>query len=187
MEKDSKEGQGLIKKYTLERLPTLILSKDLDVYGIEIIKAMNQVGSVEEDGSYITRDIALPYLDLNANKVIGLVSMTVLVDDSCSECYDPDEFHKPILQRMGVVFKDEERVDISSSKGKALVEKYNIQKVPTVILEGDVEEYPALVNAWIEVGTVESDGTYIFRKVEVAQRVYNDLTKGKIIDPQAAS
>ncbi len=187
LEKGSKEGQELIKKYSIEKLPTLILSSDLEVYSSEITSAWDQIGSIESDGSYITREIVPPYVDLSTNKVVGLVSMTILVDKSCNECYDPNTFHKPILQRMGVVFDEEKSVDISSSKGKSLIEKYSIEKIPTVVLTGDVETYPALVRAWTDVGTAEDDGTYVFRKVEVAQQAYKDLSTDKVVSPQAAS
>jgi len=187
LEKDSKEGQELISKYSIDLLPTLILSKDLEVYGAEITNSWNQIGSIENDGSYITRSAAPPYLNLSTNKVMGLVSMIVLVDKGCKDCYDPNTFHKPILERMGVVFDEEKSVDILSSEGKSLIEKYEIEKVPTVVLSGDVETYPVLVNAWKDVGTAEYDGAYIFRKVEVARQAYKDLSTNKVITPQQAA
>jgi thiol-disulfide isomerase/thioredoxin len=183
LEKDSKEGRELIKKYSIDISPTLIFSKDLEVYGSELTNILNQIGSIEDDGSYITRTISPPYLNLTTNKVMGLVSMVVLTDNDCDECYDPNKFHKPILQRMGVVLDGEKSVDISSSEGKSLIEKYEIEKVPTILLSGDVETYQVLVGAWKDVGTAESDGTYVFRRVEVARQKYKDLSKGEVIDP----
>ena len=37
----------------------------------------------------------------------------------------------------------EETYDISDAKGKALLSKYNITQVPTVILSSDVNVYPS--------------------------------------------
>ncbi len=184
LEKGSEKGKELISKYSIERLPTLILSKDLGAYGSDIIRAMNQIGSVEEDGSYITREISPPYFDLSKNRVIGLVSMTVLADDGCDECYNASKFHEPILQGLGVILEDKKSIDVLSPEGKALIETYKIEKVPTMILKGDMGEYPRLVSAWKGVGTVESDGAYVFRKVEIAQQKYKDLSTNKIISPQ---
>ena len=187
LNKEDEYSQELIKKYSIDKLPTLILSDDLKVYSQDINARINQVGSIEDDGFYVLRLINPPYLNLSSNKIIGLVSMTVITDKSCNECYDPNKFHKPILQRMGVVFEKEDKADISSPEGKALLSKYSIDKVPTIILEGDVEAYPVLVNAWTDVGTKESDGMYVFRKVEVAQQAYKDLSKGEIVSPKAAA
>ena len=186
-QKDSKEGKALIEKYSLKISPTLILSKDFEEYGEELTGTWKQIGSIEQDGSYVTRLISPPYLNLSSNKIVGLVSLTILKDKSCTDCYDPEKFHKPIIQRMGVVLEKEETLDISDSKGKELIDKYKIVAVPTIILKGDIETYPVLVNAWKPVGTKETDGTYVFRKVDVAGQKYKDLATNKIIDPKATT
>ncbi|MBI4447850.1 hypothetical protein HY643_02625 [Candidatus Woesearchaeota archaeon] len=175
IEKKSAEAKELISKYTLKSLPTIIFSSDLKVYG-EILNNWEQIGSVESDGSYIVRVTPPPYFDLTKNKVVGMVSMSILFDGTCADCYNATAFHQPILQNIGVAIGEEKHIDVSSKEGKALVEAYNIEKVPTLILKGDIEEYPSLVNAWKSVGTVETDGTYVFRKVEIAQAKYKNLT-----------
>ncbi|MAG38870.1 hypothetical protein CMO90_02170 [Candidatus Woesearchaeota archaeon] len=182
IDRNSAEGQSLISKYDFESLPVLILSSDMDVYSSEIIDFWNQIGTIESD-AYVSTLTYPPYVDLIEDRVVGFVSMTILEDESCVDCYDPDNFHKPILSRMGVVFGEEKRVDISSSEGQALLDKYSITKVPTVILEGEPEVYPVLVNAWQGVGSVEDDGVYVFRQVEVARQTYKDLSSGEIIQP----
>lgn len=181
---DSSEGSNIINKYNIKKIPSLVMDKEAEVY-TNIIQIWNQLGSIEKDGSFVIREINPPYYNVEEKSVKGFVSMIVLVDKSCKDCYDPDRFHKPILQRMGVVFKDENRIDISSQAGKELLDKYNIEKIPTIVLKGDVEEYPVLVRAWVDVGTVESDKTYVFRKVEVARQKYMDLTKKEVVDPLA--
>lgn len=182
----SNEGKNLINKYKIKKVPTIIMDEEAEVYP-NIVQSWNQLGSIENDGSFILRQIQPPYYSVEEAKVKGLVAMTVLLDNTCEDCYEPDKFHKPILQRMGVVFSEENRLDISDAEGKSLIKEYKIEKVPTIILKGDVEEYPVLVNAWKDVGTVESDGTYVFRNVEVAQQKYKDITTGEIISPQTTS
>ncbi|MBC8500198.1 MAG: hypothetical protein ISS25_00065 [Nanoarchaeota archaeon] len=182
VDRNSEEGQSLISKYSFESLPALILSRDLEAYGGDIIAGWRSFGSVEED-AYVTRLTTPPYVDLNEDRVVGLISMTFLVDGSCDECYDATNLHKSILARMGVVVGEEKIVDVSSSDGQALVDKYSITKVPTIILEGDVDKYLSVVNAWRSVGTVESDGTYVFRQVEFAAQKYKDLTTGEVVQP----
>ncbi len=180
------KGKELVAKYSITKVPTIILDKEADVYPA-IVQGWNQLGSVEGDGAYVMRQIPLPYYSTDEKRIIGLVTMTVLADKTCADCYEPNDFHKPILQRMGVVFDSERRVDISSSIGKALVSKYSIEKVPTIILEGDMEEYPVLVSAWKDVGSVESDGTYVFRNVEVVQEQYKDLSTNTVVEVSAGN
>ncbi len=49
-----------------------------------------------------------------------------------------------------------------------------------------MEAYPNLVEAWKQVGTVETDGTYVFRLVEFARQPYKDLITDSVVDPAAA-
>ena len=113
--------------------------------------------------------------------------MTVLTDKSCTTCFEPDTFHKPILQRMGVFFGHEKRIDIASAEGKSLVTRYKIKEVPTILLSGDVDAYPVLIHAWTTVGDVASDGTYVFRNSTVTEQPYRDLSTGEIVQPITAA
>ena len=116
----------------------------------------------------------MPYLS------IKLISLT---DESCSDCYDAS-IHKQILSRLGLVISEEEEIDVSTENGKKLIEKYEINAVPTIIIQGDAEEYPALAQVWSQVGTVEDDGSYVFRKIEAMGRgiKYKDLTTNSVVD-----
>ncbi len=180
---DKSQATELINKYSIEILPTLILSEEFGDYKSEIVNEWKSVGTVESDNSYITRNAGVPYLNLTSDRIEGFVSMKIIVDESCDTCYDPNDFHKPVLKNMGVMFAQEKIIDLSDTEGKTLIDVYNIEKIPTIILEGDVNKYPALVNAWQGVGTIESDGAYVFRLVEVAKQPYRDLITNKIIDP----
>lgn len=183
VEKDSNEAKDLIDRYKIEKLPALILSKDLGDYSSELTANWEQIGSIESDGSYVLRIINPPYLDIDKNKVRGLVSIIFLEDKDCETCFGAEEFHKPILEQIGLVFIEEKSLDVSSIEGKSLIDKYSIEKVPTIVLTGDVDAYSVLTRSWESVGTVEPDGAYVFRKAEVAQQPYMDLTTGKIVEP----
>lgn len=187
IESSSRNAKELIKRYEIDRVPTLILSKDLEAYGEEITNLWKQIGYVAPDGSYVTRISIPPYLNLSTNKIEGLVSLIVLEDRSCIGCYNASSFHTPILKRIGIVPEKEEVIDISSSKGKALIEKYSIEKVPTILLNGDLDIYPALTRVWETVGTVESDGTYVFREMDAIRKAYKDLTNDEVVEPPVQS
>ena len=158
------------------------MDKEAETYS-NIQQSWSQVGTVEADGSHVMRNINPPYYSVDDKRVVGYITMTVLSDNSCSKCYDPNKFHKPILQRMGVLFDKENKVDISTDEGKALISKYSIEKVPTILLTGDVDVYPVLISAWQGVGDADKDGTYVFRRVDVAVQPYKDLKTNQIVEP----
>ena len=146
----------------------------------DITENWQQVGTVENDGSYVLRAISPPYFDLNKNEVVGLVDVTYLSDKSCLDCYDV-EIHRQILtdpRGIGVNINSEKKVDILDAGGKELVEKYSITKVPTVILSSDFSAYP-FANDLGDFFTLEDDGSYVFRNLEAIGNniVYNDLTQ----------
>ena len=175
----SSKGKELIAKYEIKQVPTLILSDDISFY-TTISETWDQVGTIEDDGSYVVRDINPPFIDTSTNKITGLVDLILLTDEGCVECYDV-EIHKPILERFGVIVDNEETVDIGDNKGKALVKKYDIKSVPTIILSEDAGVYKSLKQVWLQIGSVEEDGTYIFRELSAVNAVYKDLTTGEII------
>ena len=173
----SDEGQNIIKKYNITIAPTLIFDSEIEAYP-QIIKDFNEIGTHENDGSYIMRKIRFPYMNLETGKVEGLVTMTMLTDSSCGDCYNVS-LHKLILAKIGVVIANEKSFDISSSEGKELIKKYNITAVPTIILSKDASAYESLTKIWSEVGSVESDA-YVFRNMTSIGN-YKDLLDNKIV------
>ncbi len=177
----SDEGKELVKKYNLSKVPSLIFSKEAGDY--ELIKqSWPQIGRIAADGSYLLEEVSPPYKDLATGKIVGLVEVTYLTDKSCDKCYDVAQ-HKAILANpkgFNVNFAKETTYDISDAKGKELVAKYNITAVPTVILSKEVSTYKSLVPVWKTVGSIESDGSFIFRNVGVIG-AYKDLAKNEVI------
>lgn len=172
-------AQDIITKYGIEILPVVILSSEVGVYP-DIDSVWAQIGTVASDGSYITNLKQPPYYDLTEGRVVGEVTITFVVDESCETCYDPVAFHKPILTSMKLVIAEETTVDSATAEGQALIDTYNLTKLPTLIISGDVDVYPALVSVWPQVGTV-NDGAYVFRNVEVAGKPYIDLRTGEVV------
>ena len=75
--------------------------------------------------------------------------------------------NKQILNGFGISINNEKTYDINSNEGKSLISKYNIKKVPIIILSPEAKNYDAFVNAWKQVGSAEDDGWYVMRKPEV--------------------
>ncbi|HLF55050.1 MAG TPA: hypothetical protein VI612_04995 [Candidatus Nanoarchaeia archaeon] len=182
----STEGKELIEQYKIEKIPTLIFNKEAMEYDV-ISDVWSQVGSVESDGKLILRIVNPPYLNVSANKVEGLVDITYLVDETCTECYNASMFKNVLAQSFNMAFDKETTVDVSSTKGKQLVKKYQIELVPTTILSSDASAYPTVAQAWTQAGTIEKDGTFVFRNVNLLQnQAYKNITSGNVIGLEEA-
>ena len=182
-EPSSNEGKELISKYNIGFVPSLVLSKDAAAYEV-IQSAWSQVGSRENDGSYVLRTINPPFINLTTNQLRGIVNIIYLTDKSCSECYNVNQ-HKEILtspQSFAIKLEKEETYDISDAKGKELVARYNIKLVPATILSSEIGVYPTS-RILRQFFSVENDGSYVFRSPQ-ALGVYKDLTTNQIIQPQ---
>ena len=171
--RDIKEAKELIEKYSIEKIPTIILSGEIDRI---------KFSDFEEKENILLFNKQKPaYVDAVSGDIVGLVDLTMLEDKSCKECYDVI-IHKGILNRFGVVVDNENTVDITDGEGKKLIEKYEIKAVPTIILSKDAINYPALIQVWKQVGSIEKDGTFVFREMEaMSGSVYKDLTTNKIV------
>lgn len=177
----STEGQNLVAQYDIKEIPALLISKDIEYYE-EVHKQLLEAGASEKENYYAVHVLVPPYRDVETNKIVGLVDLTLLDDASCTECYDV-EVNKQILSNLGLVFKNQNIVDINSQEGQILKLKYRITKLPIIIMSPDAEAYPALVQAWQSVGSIESDGWFVMRKPELLGR-YKDLETNQVITPQ---
>jgi len=177
----TRKGKEFATKNGLERVPALLISSEIDAYP-DVVQQIASVGFTQEGNSYLFQAPIPVYRDIATDKVVGLVDLVMFTDSSCSECYDV-EVNKQILQRFGLVIKDEDTQDISSEQGRALKEKYGIEKVPIIVLSPDASAYPSLMQAWKSVGSVENDGWFVMRKPELIG-TYKDLSTNQIVDPQ---
>jgi len=175
----SSEGIGLINRFDISRIPAILISNEVNYYDV---KEQIQQLAEEKNGFYALHATSAPYRDLKQGKVIGLVKIILLDDSSCGECYDVS-INKQILPRFGVFVNEEEAYDVSSNEVRELIAKYNIEKVPALLLSPEVSEYPAFVQVWQSVGTIEGDGWYVMRKPE-SLGTYKDLASGEIVQVQ---
>ncbi len=180
VERGSNTGKELINKYNIEQIPTLILSNDISAYE-QISQVWGNIGTIEKDGSYIIRRISPPFVNASTGSIVGLVDLIMLTDKSCQECYNVT-IHKKILNQYGVVLDDEKTLDIADDEGKKLIEKYEIKAAPTIILSKDAGAYSSLVQVWSQVGSIEEDGSLVFREIKAIKgSVYKNLTANEII------
>ena len=172
----SAEAMRYIKMFDIKKLPALILE------GENVLK-LPLKGFREVEGGVVLEDMPPPYVDLEEKNIAGLVEMTYLTDNSCIKCYDVEQ-HKDIMTlAFGVYINEEKTIDISSKEGKELLEKYDITKVPTILLSEEAEKYQTIQIVWDQLGTIEEDGTYVFRGFEMTQDlVYKDLETNQLMN-----
>lgn len=184
VDKDSAEGKALVEKYSMSRLPGILVSSDVAEY--PLASQLAAAGTPKKDGS-IALGANPPYFNVSTGKVDGIASLILLNDSSCTGCYDVS-MHTQIVKRgFQVYLGSTKTVDSGSAEGKALISKYSITAVPTILLTGGVSAYAQLNAIWNTVGTVESDGTYVFRNMgAIAGNPYKNVTTGKI-EPNAAT
>lgn len=183
VEFSSREGQELIKKFSIQQIPAVLISEDIDSYPV-VKQALEEMGLENRNGFYAVHSIVPPYISLKENKLVGIVTLVMLNDKSCDECYDVN-VNKIILQRFGINVKPEDiyEIDIASKEGKEYIKTYSINKVPIIILSPDAKYYNGLANAWNNVGSVEKDGWFVMRNPELLG-AYKDLEKNKVVEPE---
>ncbi len=174
---NSTEAKELITKYKINRIPALILSADIDAY--QISQTLKQTGMQAKSDRYVFEPYP-PYIETDSGKLRGLVILTMVNDSTCGECYNVS-LHRQILARFGLAITEEKVIDTNSKEGQELVAMYNITKVPTIIITGDVDVYEAFKKVWQQVGTIEKDGAYVFRNMKaLAGFKYKDLTTNEV-------
>ncbi|OGE41661.1 hypothetical protein A3B45_04715 [Candidatus Daviesbacteria bacterium RIFCSPLOWO2_01_FULL_39_12] len=179
---NSYDGQSVISQYRITKVPTFIFSSEFDLYD-SAKSTWQNFGTVENDKTYVTRNLPLPYRDLTKGQLVGFVDLIYLTDASCIDCYKAPDVQKPILtQGYGVALRSERTVDIFSGEGQSLISKYKIIKIPTILISPEANQYTNLKNVWKNVGTVEQDGWFVFRELQQLKGVvYKDLTTNQIV------
>lgn len=175
-----KKAQELIKQFNIAKAPTLVVTGEIKK-DKALESVWKKIGKIENDTFILTQNGA-PYVLVASGEVKGRVRVTMITDRDCSECYDVT-IHEKILKQMGLNLQNERITEVDFPDGQELIKKYNIQLVPTIVLTGDAGAYPALKQVWSRVGSVEDDGTYIFREGVKQMGTYKDLGMGEIIQP----
>ncbi|MBI5023009.1 MAG: hypothetical protein HZC05_02490 [Candidatus Magasanikbacteria bacterium] len=180
VERMSEEGDGLIKKYSLEKIPSFILTGEIDK-GEFLKKILPALGEIK-DNAFILKNIGGPFVAVADGQIKGKAKLILLTDSTCPQCYDA-VVHQAIVKQFGLN-PTIETVDSQSLVGKKFISAYRIQLLPTIIIQGDLGVYPQLKTVWPQVGDIAKDGAYVFRQGVKGMGVYHDLASNKIIEPQ---
>ncbi|MFH0954640.1 MAG: hypothetical protein V1777_00880 [Candidatus Micrarchaeota archaeon] len=189
----SADGQRLITQYAITKLPAVLLSPEVADYS-DFFSLLEQkkLGSTETDGTWVLRNPVPLYFDLNQNKVRGQIELTQLSDVNCATCFDVNELANSMINFFGLKLIRNQTLDISSVNGNALVKKYSILRVPTIVIGGDVSAYQGLAENWNLRGFATPDGHLVFDRQDLLPTTLNyfDLNSNSVkageAQPQAS-
>lgn len=174
------EALEIINNLKIVKAPVFILQGELEKNDtLKIL--LQQMGEIK-DNTFTFTKTGTPYILTASGDVRGRMKIVMLADKNCPNCYDVRD-HDPILQRFDLNTSNQQILDIGLPEGKEFVGQYKVKLVPTFILFGDLNEFPALLAVWPQVGTAEGDGAYVFREGVKQMGIYKDLGTGKIITP----
>ncbi|MBI5465999.1 MAG: hypothetical protein HY974_01770 [Candidatus Kerfeldbacteria bacterium] len=175
------EGKQYLAEQKLDRLPAVVVQGELTHHS-ELTDFLALAGW-NKQGTSFTYLVPAPYREFASNKVRGEFKATYLAYPGCTSCYDVSSNTIP-LQNLGVTVREDSTVSALSPEGQALVRRYNLRYLPTVLLEGDLDVYPQLQAVWPQVGTREADGTYVLRAGVKLMGTYYDRTLKRPITPE---
>lgn len=153
LEYNSTEGKDLIEEYSLARLPAAIITGETE--------GLSLPGFQQKGKAYYFNETPAPYYSTKDKKVIGRVSITYITDSGCPLCFDMTQFGSQ-LKQAGISVISEQNVDLSAADALAMIEKYGIRKIPTMIMSPEALEYRIVAEAWPEVGTQAENGMLVF-------------------------
>ncbi len=174
VEHNSSKGAGLVAKYGITKLPSMVVTGDVGGV-VSLISAWNTLGTREADGALVLRNPPPPFFDLSQGRIVGLIELIQLIDSSCVQC--SYVLSKRDFEANGVVMGKAREVEFNSREGIELVVKYNVTKVPVFLLSPDISLYPKILPYLRGIGSFEGDGWFVQRRVNP---VYRDLREGRL-------
>ena len=161
----------LVKRYDVKNLPAIVVSGDTS--NSKITGAWESLSGEDKKGDVLIQNL-LPFYDIKEQKQKGFIDVVLLEDKTCSDCFEATQYLET-LKRSAMTVKNYSVYDISSAEGRVYVDKYKIKKVPALLMSASADDYPGFRDAWKDVGTIESDGWFVFRKVEKTGGKFSEI------------
>jgi hypothetical protein len=179
LDENTSQAQDLIRKYNITKLPTILLGPEAALYPV-FTQSIKTSGTVADDGWFVLRDVIPPYVDLSTiRSTRGFVDSIHLVNSSCANCVDIAGLSGYIEDSAGLFIVNTTTYETNSTQGSALLKKYNITKIPTLLYSPEVSVYPRFAQAWVKQNnTIESDGWFVFREVDLVGEPYQNVSAG---------
>ncbi|MEK6887619.1 MAG: hypothetical protein AABX14_01610 [Candidatus Aenigmatarchaeota archaeon] len=170
----SSDAQSLISKYGINKLPALVITGEINKTAT-LTGFWSQLGSVKNGAVVI--EAQPPYYSVRDSAVVGLVTLTRVVDSSCKLCTDLESLVKT-FENAGVVISSDTSVEYNSADGKTLTNTYGLREIPAVIVSKNILEYPAMTRIWPQLNATEKNNNYA---LHLLQPPYRDLAMNRVV------
>lgn len=160
---DSAEAETLIEKYSIEKLPSMIVDKEATSNTQFTNVWTERVGTRESDDSLVFRSNYPPYYDIETNEVIGSVIAYNIMPRDCDVCENLSLYFDYLASdEVMVSFEERHEIYEDSELGQEFITKYNITKLPTFVFSDAIEAYP-ISEQILEYSNKTDDGYVILR------------------------
>ncbi len=156
LEFSSVDARQLISQYKIGQIPAVIVTGEIENVDIQ--------GMEKKENALLLANSPPPYTNTTTGRIEGRVSLLVLKDAECTKCNDLISLITQI-KSAGIRISEETTVSTSSDEGRELIDKYKLGFVPTLILSKDASVYGVIDEAWPQIGSRETDGSYVLRMV----------------------
>lgn len=159
------ETNELVRKYKIDRLPTIIIREKSGKINEAFKGEFSQyLGSFEGDGALVLRNVDAPYLNVSNNKIIGLVKGIAIYAPECSGCLNVSKYFQALEgEEIGMVFAQKEILEAQTPQAKQILEKYNITKLPALILDEEAYSYAAF-NQYLANSGEKINGSFVIKE-----------------------
>ncbi len=172
---ESQQGREFISKYNIQKLPTIIVSGEIDK-SEQLTNYFKEKGEIQE-GKFIYTSLVPPYVDVTSNQIKGLVQIKHVIDSSCEKCVDLTPISST-LEEQGMFVQNEQSVEYNSNEGQELISKFDIKEVPAILISEEVDYYLDVKDALIQSGATKREGFYA---VHSTLPPYRDLAQNRIV------
>ncbi len=157
---NSIEGKQLINAYKIEKVPTLIITGETNKTD-QLQRYWNIIGERKgkDNETIIYTKITPPFYDLVEKRITGRVSIINLVDLSCNKCVSLTGIINAFKQE-GVTVTEERVVEYKSIEGKELIAKFEIKRIPALIISKDILDYDKINQIWNQLNTTKKENLF---------------------------
>ena len=172
---DENEAKELISNFNIQKIPTLVISGEVNKTQ-QLKSFFDGVGEFSGQANVVYTSISPPYYDVSSAKVVGKVLIVNVVDSSCKECA-PLAHVILSFKQAGVAISKEDSYEYSSKEGMDLIGKFNITRIPAMLVSSEINYYSGISEQIKELAK-ENNGFYALHAVSPP---YRDLEQGKIV------
>ncbi|MBI1972402.1 hypothetical protein HYS50_00160 [Candidatus Woesearchaeota archaeon] len=107
----------------------------------------------------------------------AVIQVIKLTTNECEDCFDIEKAVTAV-KNQNVNITEETLLDGGSQEAQELVKKYNIAKLPTLVIQGELNKSESLMKFYENNGVVIDANTSIYTNI---QPPYYDVQQGKVI------